>query len=315
MGKIVTAGELLVEIMRPEADMSLRQPGVFLGPYPSGAPAIFIDTVARLGHQARIIGGVGQDDFGRCLLDRLGRDGVDCSGILASREQTTGVAFVTYFSDGSRQFIYHIGQTAASCLLADEFTQARPADYFHLMGCSLMVSPSFGQQLADLMTLYENSGAKISFDPNIRQELLNPANIALIRERIISHCSVFLPGEDELLLLAGQPDEKSAIAWAFRQPAMAIVVVKRGKRGCTVYTRDDAFDCGIFQVQAVDPTGAGDSFDGAFLCGLLDGCSLHQAAEWASAAAALNTAAFGPMEGDISCATVQAMIESGRRVS
>ena len=71
MASIWTMGELLVEIMRPQAGMGLREPDAFLGPYPSGAPAIFIDTVARLGHPAGMIGGVGEDDFGRCVVERL----------------------------------------------------------------------------------------------------------------------------------------------------------------------------------------------------------------------------------------------------
>ncbi len=71
MPSIWTMGELLVEIMRPQPGLGLYNPGPFLGPYPSGAPAIFIDTVARLGHPAGMIGGVGEDDFGRGLIDRL----------------------------------------------------------------------------------------------------------------------------------------------------------------------------------------------------------------------------------------------------
>ena len=64
MAEILTMGELIVEIMRPKEDMPLDMAGTFLGPFPSGAPAIFIDTAARLGHSAAIIGGVGDDDFG-----------------------------------------------------------------------------------------------------------------------------------------------------------------------------------------------------------------------------------------------------------
>ncbi len=75
---IWTMGEILVEVMRPRAGMALDQAGEFLGPFPSGAPAIFIDTVARLGHAAGIIGGVGEDDFGQCVLTRLEQHGVDC---------------------------------------------------------------------------------------------------------------------------------------------------------------------------------------------------------------------------------------------
>ena len=67
---IWTMGEILVEIMRPDVGMPLHQTGEFLGPFPSGAPAIFIDTVARLGHTAGIIGGVGQDEFGDHCLTR-----------------------------------------------------------------------------------------------------------------------------------------------------------------------------------------------------------------------------------------------------
>ena len=114
MAAIWTMGELLVEIMRPRADMSMFEAGEFLGPYPSGAPAIFIDTAARLGHQAGIIGGVGSDDFGKCLLDRLEKDGVDCRFVDKVDGIASGVAFVTYRGDGSRQFIYHIGNTPAA---------------------------------------------------------------------------------------------------------------------------------------------------------------------------------------------------------
>ena len=77
MAEIWTMGEMIVEIMREKENEPLDKAGVFRGPYPSGAPAIFIDTVARLGHKGGIIGGVGKDDFGKCLLDRLKSDGVD----------------------------------------------------------------------------------------------------------------------------------------------------------------------------------------------------------------------------------------------
>ena len=55
--EIWTMGELLVEVMRPRRGMSLSQAAEFLGPFPSGATGIFIDTVARLGHSAAIISG------------------------------------------------------------------------------------------------------------------------------------------------------------------------------------------------------------------------------------------------------------------
>ena len=85
MTDILIMGEMLVEIMREKEGTQLYDQGVFLGPYPSGAPAICIDTAARLGCRTAIIGGVGKDDFGRCLLERLKKDGVDVSHVIESR--------------------------------------------------------------------------------------------------------------------------------------------------------------------------------------------------------------------------------------
>ena len=111
---IWTMGEMIVEIMRDKVDSPLDKAGVFLGPYPSGAPAIFIDTAARLGHKSGIISGVGCDDFGKNLLDRLNSDGVDTSLVLRDPTCSTGCAFVMYYSNGDRKFIFHIGNTPAA---------------------------------------------------------------------------------------------------------------------------------------------------------------------------------------------------------
>jgi len=105
---IACIGDLLVEIMRPRVGDRLDIPGSFLGPYASGASAIFIDTIAKLGLDNRFIGAVGNDDFGRMITQKLHKDNVDISHIKVLNDFTTGVAFVTYFKDGSRKFIFHI---------------------------------------------------------------------------------------------------------------------------------------------------------------------------------------------------------------
>ena len=69
MAEIWTMGETLVEIMRTEEDAPLNKPALFSGPYPSGSSAIMISTVARMGHSCGIISGVGDDEFGECMLN------------------------------------------------------------------------------------------------------------------------------------------------------------------------------------------------------------------------------------------------------
>jgi len=311
MAEIMTMGEIIVEIMRGEVDSPLNEAGIFKGPYPSGAPAIFIDTVARLGHGAAIVGGVGDDDFGRCLLDRLEGDGVDCSAVIKNDRISTGCAFVTYFANGDRKFIFHIGNTPAVQAPAPSDDKLEGVKYFHIMGCSMMAELTFGRRIVDTMKRAREMGAKVSFDPNIRPELMkDPECMDLVNE-VLDATSVFMPGKSELRLLSGKEDIEEAVAALFEtKPALELVVLKNGKRGCVIYSRTERVEFGVYAIEPVDPTGAGDSFDGAFLCGLLEGMSLLDAAKLATAAASLNTGAFGPMEGAISPENCRRLIDA-----
>ncbi|MBR7032724.1 MAG: sugar kinase [Clostridia bacterium] len=303
---IWTMGELIVEIMRDKEDSPLDKAGVFLGPFPSGAPGIFIDTVARLGHGAGIISGVGNDDFGKCLTERLGGDGVDLSRVLIDGTCSTGCAFVTYFNDGSRKFIFHIGNTpAAKAVCPDEVPAA---DYFHIMGCSVMSSDAFGREIVKAAKKFREKGAKISFDPNIRPELLGDSSLV---GEIMNMTSVFMPGVSELLLITGKETVEDAVEYCFTGFPCEIVALKNGSKGCRIFTKGgEYFEMGVYPMKPVDATGAGDSFDAAFLCGLEDGLSIPDCTRLASAAATLNIGAFGPMEGKINPENVKAIIDA-----
>lgn len=123
-------------------------------------------------------------------------------------------------------------------------------------------------------------------------------------------CTVFLPGVPELLAITGASSAAEAAAFCFSAFPIRILAVKDGSRGCTVYTPEETISMGVYPVEVKDATGAGDCFDAAFLCGILEGASPAQAARMASAAAALNTAAFGPMEGKISRRSVEQLIRT-----
>ncbi|MDO4273526.1 MAG: sugar kinase [Eubacteriales bacterium] len=310
MAEVWIMGEMIVEIMRAQEDMPLDKPGLFKGPYPSGAPAIFIDTVARLGHSAGILGGVGKDDFGKCLVERLKGDGVDCSQVIESETCATGAAFVTYFSDGSRKFIFHMGNTPAADPKMPQASVLEGVKYFHIMGCSLAAKKEFGDEILKTMRLAKSLGAKISFDPNIRKELLSDGSSFDMVKEVVANTSVFLPGVEELLMITNKETVEEAVECCFENPNLEILALKRGSKGCKVYTREETIEMGVYPIEAVDATGAGDSFDGAFISGLLEGKSIPEILRMASAAGALNTAAFGPMEGRINQKTIQSMIDA-----
>ncbi|HBA70314.1 MAG TPA: hypothetical protein DCZ40_13300 [Lachnospiraceae bacterium] len=310
MPEIMTMGELLCEIMRPEEGVELYETGDFKGPYPSGAPGIFVSTASRLGCSSGIIAGVGNDDFGKNIMDRLIRDGVDCRWILKSGKGSTGVAFVTYYADGSRKFIFHVENTSAVEPKAPESMEGMgDTKYFHIMGCSLMASAEFGREILKTMKLFRQKGAKISFDPNVRPELLRGSEgLDVVQEAFLT-CNLLMPGVRELKMLTERSTVDEAVAAAFENENLEILVLKNGSKGSCVYTRKGLeLEMGVYPVKQLDATGAGDSFDAAFICGLLQGKGLKGAAQMGAAAGALNAAAFGPMEGQISQETIEKMI-------
>ncbi len=299
MHSIWTMGEMLVEIMRPRTGMTLRQPGEFLGPYPSGAPAIFIDTVARLGVGAGIIGGVGCDAFGACLVDRLQNDGVNVEWVHRAPHGSTAVAFVAYAEDGSRTFIYHIDNTPAVIMPELVDLPVSEAEFFHIMGCSLMASDTLQQVITKTANHFHENGTRISFDPNIRSELLLEKSIMEIVDPILRRTSILLPGDSELRLISGTNNLLDGVKTLFDRYPLEVIVVKHGRNGASVFTPTSSFSIAPYVVKELDPTGAGDCFDAGFLVGMLRGKSLEECGAIAAATGALNAAGFGPMEGVI----------------
>lgn len=312
MAKIWTMGEILVEVMRKDVDRSFLNPDVFVGPFPSGAPAIFIDTVARLGGEAGIIGCVGDDDFGVCVLNRLKKDGVDVSFVRQDKEATTGVAFVTYFCDGERKYIFHLSNSAASNITAPQ--KSIDADVFHIMGCSLTMKEQCYSEIISTMKCFVANGAKISFDPNIRTELLHGKSFKEFTGEIMKECNYLLPGVEELKLLSGKDNVEDAVVSLFDNPKLELIALKRGKHGATIYTRDNSYSFGIYDIPPLDATGAGDCFDGAFLLSYISGMNIKESLKMATAAASINTGAFGPMEGMVTPQKIKDTISNEKYV-
>ena len=105
-----------------------------------------------------------------------------------------------------------------------------------------------------------------------------------------------LPSGEEAEMLAGIKGEQEACQKLLNM-GPEIVILKRGKEGCTIFTQDSLMGTKIpgFKAKEIDPTGAGDSFGGAFIVGYLAGWDLEKAAKFANAVGALKVEYFGPM--------------------
>lgn len=314
MTDVLTMGELLAEMMAERVGQTFTEPGVFLGPYPSGAPAIFADQAAKTGASVAFIGCAGQDGFGDLIVNRLRDDGVDVSGITRTDTLPTGTAFVTYQEDGGREFIFNIGNSAAALIDADSVDPALAGGcrYFHVMGSSLGSSGSIAA-VKRALALVKQSDGKVSFDPNIRPEVLTSPLIRKAIGHVLEECDILLPSEADLQYFCGDAPEREAVAALFESHRLEMIVVKNAADGCVYYDRTRTLHVPSFEVTEVDPTGAGDCFGGTLISCLAQGIDIERALTLANAAGAVAVSQRGPMEGNTTLLELGSFIDSSER--
>ncbi|MCZ7545358.1 MAG: sugar kinase [Anaerolineae bacterium] len=296
---ILTVGEALVEIMRTGLDQPLDRPGPFTGPYPSGAPFIFAVQAARLGARVAGVGAIGDDAFGQCFIAQLRSDGVDTRGVRVLPGRTTGVAFVAYFTGGARDFVFHMRHAASGQLTPDLLDPAwfEGLGVLHLMGSTLSIHDDALATARRALALAQQAGARFSFDPNLRPQLMPNARAREVFAPFVAAADVIIPTDEEARLLTGTDTTEDAVAALLADKPSRVVIVTRGGDGCAVYTRDGAVHVPAFPVEEVDPTGAGDCFDAGFLFRWLAGDPPAEAARFANACGALAVTQQGTMSG------------------
>jgi len=296
-GLLVTVGEILVEIMATSIGVGFRSPQPLIGPFPSGAPAIFIDQAARLGARCAIVGAVGDDDFGRVNLDRLIADGVDVSAVAVYPGMATGSAFVRYRADGARDFVFNIRHSASGRLAPTPEAERviAAASRLHVMGSALTI-PAIRDMVEPAVAKVKAAGGEVSFDPNIRKEMMSDADLTATLHRVLAATDLFLPSGEEILLFAQAADEEEAARRLLDQGVKEIVL-KRGAAGARVFSRDGVASVRGHEVVEVDPTGAGDCFGAAYTVCRGRGMAIERSLEYANAAGARAVTVKGPMEG------------------
>ncbi len=315
LARVGSIGDLLVEFVCTTRNGRHRQAGTYIGPYPSGAPAIFIDQAAQVGGRCIFVGALGDDAFGDVTLERLVDHGVDPRLIRRIKGVPTGTAFVSYNDDGSRDFVYNIVHSAAAQFEADEATIASllgfNLDVMHVSGSALGDSSMAGKVLRVVRALHAG-GVAISFDPNVRKELIaDPAYFDAVKE-IAGISSIFLPSEEDVqVLFPGRrlPDFASEL---FAKGTRA-VVLKKGDKGSEGVTRDgEHASFPAHPVAVLDPTGAGDCFCATFVTLWSQGAfGFRDALARANAAGALAVGKVGPMEGTSDLAAIEALMRRG----
>ncbi|GAC1642544.1 MAG: sugar kinase [Chloroflexota bacterium] len=288
---LLVVGEMIAAFMRPERDVPLDRTAVIVGPFPSGAPAIFASAAARLGALTEMCAVVGGDPFGEMMIERLRRHGVGVGGIRIDPTATTATAFIAYQQNGERSFVFHVADAAAGRMRPEDLGDLpNRARWLHVSGSAIALGANLADTAMEAVRRARSVGARVSIDPNIRVEATSPE----IRDRIrwmIGQGDVVFPSGNELESLG--MDERHLAARG------VIVCTTQGAEGAWLRMGDDVVHISAPPVREVDPDGAGDIFAAGFVAATLAGARPFEAAMVGCDVAAHSVEVFGPMESEI----------------
>src|SRR4051794_2997752 len=285
---ILAFGEPLMEF----ADVQRGTERLYLSGF-GGDVSNVVVAAARQGAKTGIFTALGDDPFGVDFLKLWDREGVDHSSVLVPKGGRTGIYFITYGEDG-HVFTYARAGSAASRvgeadLPLDRIAAAR---VLHVSGISQAISESCADAGFAAIRHAKGNGTVVSYDTNLRLRLW-----PLDRARAVIHgagalADIALPGLDDARQLTGLERPEDVCAF-YLGLGCTIVALTMGKAGTMVATGERRDVIPARPVEAVDATGAGDTFDGAFLAEWLLHGDPFRAAAFANAAAALSTLGHG----------------------
>lgn len=253
-------------------------------------------TLSKLSVNAAMAGRVGQDANGDAVLEISRAKGVDVSAVVRDAQHGTAVSYMLIEENGERHPL-------ASCeiydaLTADDVPQTliEAADIVYFGSAFLMPQMDAGGT-RDLFVRAKKEGKMTAMDTAMDSFENGAGGMLNTLSGALEYTDIFIPSMSEAQVLTGT-DDPLKMARMFRKFGMKVFGVKLGGEGCFLTDFRQAFTIGTFnQFKAVDTTGAGDSFMGAFLCGQLHGWRLAQCGIFANAVASHNVAKVGATAG------------------
>ena len=285
---IVALGEAMIEFNQARAGDAHTWLQGFGGDTSNMAIA-----AVRLGARSAYVTRVGNDAFGRRLLALWTAEGVSTAGVAIDEDAPTGVYFVSHGPQG-HEFSYLRSGSAASRIAPATLPLpvVRAARILHLSAISQAISASACDACFAAIDAARAGGARIAYDTNLRLKLWPLARAKAIVVATLRLADWVLPSLDDARLLFDSEDP-ARIVDACHALGAAVVVLKLGRDGCLVSDGTRRARIAGVRVAAVDATGAGDCFDGAFAARIVAGDDVFAAARFANAAAALATTGYG----------------------
>lgn len=274
------------EIHRPLEDV------LSFAKYVGGSPANITIAMAKLGLKTGFIGRVADDAFGRYIVRYLEAGGTDTSNVVTDRSgSVTGLAFTEMRSPDDCKILMYRDNVADLKLEPGDIDESYIAGSKAIMisGTALAQSPSREAVFRAVETARKH-GTKILFDIDYRPySWQSKAETYTYCRLVAEKADVIFGGREEFdLIEQGSDSNDDATAQQWLRERAELVVVKHGGRGSVAYARTgERYQAGIFPTEVVNTFGAGDSFAGAFVYGLLQGWGIERCLEHGSAAASI----------------------------
>lgn len=267
---VVTLGELLVDFTM---NGKSEQGNTLFEANPGGAPCNVLALLSKWGKKCAFIGKVGNDQFGKMLCNTVSELGINVKNLLFDKEYPTTLAFVHNAKDGERSFSFYRKPGADMLLRIDELNESilKQCKIFHF-GTLSMTAEEIKATTVHAIQVAKESGAVISFDPNLRPPLWDSLEDAKkCIEYGISVCDILKISDDELMFLTGFNDLDQAAKSLIAMYDIKLLTVTMGKAGSKVfYHGSEVFEKGLLQKTTIDTTGAGDTFCGSILYHVLE---------------------------------------------
>lgn len=249
--------------------------------------AIFAHNLASLGNKVAFSSSVGSDSFGEICLQRLGACGADLAGVRRFQGQLTGVTVI--LPSGAQRYILTYPGTMAKMSYGDlDLGYALNARHFHLS--SYFLHRALRPHIATLFREAKKAGLTTSLDTNDDPEGLWADDLL----DVLSFVDVLLPNQREACRMAHTDDVRHAAEMLSKK--VPLLVIKRGKDGAFARRGGETFTAPALEVSAVDPIGAGDSFDAGFIHQFVRGRAIEHCLRFANVTGALSTTRAGGTE-------------------
>lgn len=238
---------------------------------PGGAPCNVLAMLNKLGRKTAFIGKVGEDQFGRLLKDTIEELGIETKGLILDQDIHTTLAFVHTFPDGDREFSFY-RKPGADMMLSEEevdYDMIRQSRIFHF-GTLSMTDEPVRTATKKALDVAKETGCLITFDPNLRPPLWDSLEEAKKQmEYGFRYCDVLKISDNEIQFISGMEDYDDGIHYLQEKYQIPLIFLTMGKEGSRAYYKDMRVERDGFQVKAIETTGAGDTFCGCAIHGVL----------------------------------------------